>query len=286
MCVFSGQEDIILWLFVLLALPFMQSSSGSTHEPSGSTRPFLGGIILGLGMLATKAVFILVLIALFLLTLHNRRFVLRFVAGLLVVGLPVALFVYAEAGLLFIEQQSHEGDYLKAPNWRSLLNPLLNDAMRSMGVVWKWGGLVITLAVMMRGVWLVRKWHPNWRYQDYMPFIYTLTFSTMTVVQQNAISNYAYLFMLPLVFSMTNFHRTGWCLGLIGFNILAAIHPTLWWRLGQPYYDRFTDLLRPVASLEYSIEIGLVIGFVYYAVQAMNALRRPKPVTRAEPYAV
>jgi hypothetical protein len=274
MCVFSGQEDVILWLFALLAIPLMQS------------RPFLAGLVLGLGMLATKAVFILLLIPVWLLTLRNVKFAAWFTAGLVTVGLPVALFIFWKAGLLFLDQQSHEGDYLKAPNWRSILNPFLSDGMRSAVGIWKWGGLIITLLIMLQGVWRIHTTRSNWRYQDYLPFIYILTYSAMSVLQQNAISNYAYLFMLPLVFTMTDFRRLWFCVGLIGFNILAAIHPSLWWRLGMPYYDRLTALANPTAALEYSIEILIFIGFIYYAIQAMNALRRPKPVAQAEPYAV
>ena len=274
MVVFSGQEDIILWLFALLAIPLMQ------------TKPYLAGLVLGLGLLATKAVFVLLLIPVWLLSLRNLRFAAWFTAGLLTVGVPVALFFYWKTGLLFLEQQSHEGDYLKAPNWRSILNPVLTDGMRSAVGLWKWGGLISTLAVTLAGVWRIRATQTNWRYQDYLPFLYILIFSTMSVVQQNAISNYAYLFMLPLVFSLTNFRRWWFCVGLIGFNILAAIHPSLWWRLQQPYYDQLSAFLNPVSALEFTIEILIVLGFIYYAVQALNALRRPKSVMKAKPYAV
>ncbi|QJW88695.1 hypothetical protein HNV11_04540 [Spirosoma taeanense] len=275
MCVFSGQEDIILWLFMLLALPLMPR------------RPFAAGLVLGLGMVATKAVFVLLLIPVWLLVSRNLSFLVRFTAGLLTVGLPVVVFMYWKTDLLFLTQQAHEGDFLKAPNWRSVLNPFLNEGMRSAVGLWKWGGLAITLLVLLRGVWIVRTKQPRWTYREYAPFLYILIFSTMTVVQQNAISNYAYLFMLPLVFTLTNFRRMGWCVGLLGFNVLAAIHPSLWWRLGQPYYDRLTAVLgQPTALLDYSIEILLVVGFIYYATQAMKALRRPAPVEQAEPYAV
>lgn len=274
MCVFSGQEDVILWLFALLAIPLMPS------------RPFAAGLVLGLGMLATKAVFVLLLIPVWLLTLSNRQAAIRFTVGLAVIGLPVALFIFWKAGPLFIEQQSHEGDWLKAPNWRSLLNPILSDGLRAASGIWKWGGLVVTLLVMLAGVWRIRVKHANWQYKDYIPFIYILTYSIMSVVQQNAISNYAYLFMLPLIFTLTDFRRVWYSIGLVGFNILAAIHPSLWWRLGQPYYDRLSAFGDPKAALEYLIEILIVIGFIYYAIQAMNALRKSKRISMAKPYAV
>jgi hypothetical protein len=269
MSVFSGQEDVLLWLFMLLAIPFMPQ------------RPFLAGLVLGLGMLATKAVFILMLIAVGLIMLRNFRQAIWFVAGLATIGLPVAGFMFWKTGTLFLEQQSLEGDWLKAPNLRSLLNPFFATGLQSAGKIWKWGGLLITIAVALRTVWLIRTRTTTWTYRDYIPFVYIAIYSAMTVVQQNAISNYAYLFMLPLVFTLLNFERTSWCLALIGFNALAAVHPSLWWRIGQPYYNQLSDLLQPLASLEYSIEILLTIGFVYYAVQALRVLRRPSPPTDA-----
>ncbi|GAB3751133.1 hypothetical protein [Spirosoma pomorum] len=269
MSVFSGQEDVLLWLFMLLAIPFMPQ------------RPFLAGLVLGLGMLATKAVFILMLIAVGLIMLRNFRQAIWFVAGLATIGLPVAGFMFWKTGTLFLEQQSLEGDWLKAPNLRSLLNPFFAAGLQSAGKIWKWGGLLITIAVALRTVWLIRTRTTTWTYRDYIPFVYIAIYSAMTVVQQNAISNYAYLFMLPLVFTLLNFERTSWCLALIGFNALAAVHPSLWWRIGQPYYNQLSDLLQPLASLEYSIEILLTIGFVYYAVQALRVLRRPSPPTDA-----
>ncbi|GAB3554027.1 hypothetical protein [Spirosoma fluminis] len=274
MSVFSGQEDVVLWLFALLAIPFMDR------------QPLLAGVVLGLGMMATKIVFALVLMPVCLLMLGNLRTAIRFGVGLAIVILPVMGWMYWKTGLLFLQQQSSEGDIIKAPNWRSVLNPVLTDGLRSVGAIWKWGGLAITLLVILAGTGFVRSRAPRWRYRDYVPFIFVLVYSVMTVVQQNAISHYAYLFMLPLVFTLVDFRRNRWCIGLIGFNVLAAIHPSLWWRLGMPVYDRLSALLKPIALLEYSIEVLLVIGFFYYAVQAMNALRRPRSVTQAEPYAV
>ncbi len=284
LCVLSGQEDVILWLFALLAIPFMPAGDSVPNRPDGSGQPFVAGLILGLGMLTTKAVFVLVLIPVWLLATRNWRFTVRFTAGLLTVGLPVAGIMYWKTGLLFLQQQSSEGDVLKAPNWRSVLNPLLTEEWRSAGAFWKWGSLGVTGLVLLLGVWLVRTRYRSPQYRDYIPFIFVLVYSVMTVVQQNAISTYAYLFMLPLAFTMVDFRRTAQCAWLIGFNVLAAVHPSLWWRLGQPYYDRLSALLKPVALLEYTIEFLLIVGFVYYAVRAIKALRQPTLPAPAEPY--
>jgi hypothetical protein len=69
--------------------------------------------------------------------------------------------------------------------------------------------------------------------------------------------------------------------GLIGFNALAAIHPSLWWRTGQPYYRQVSELLQPLPFLEYSVEILLTLGFTYYAIRALSILRQSTPPTDA-----
>lgn len=269
MVVFSGQEDIILWLFMLFAIPLMPR------------RPFAAGLILGAGMLATKAVFILPLLAVWLITTKNIPTTAWLTAGLLAIGLPVAGFMFWKTGTLFLEQQSLEGDLLKAPNLRSLLNPFIGDGLRNAVNAWKWGGLLVTVAVTLQSAWLIRTRSTVWSYRDYLPFMFITIFSAMTVVQQNAISNYAYLFMLPLIFTLVNFQRTGWCVGLVGFNALAAIHPSLWWRTGQPYYRQVSELLQPLPFLEYSVEILLTLGFTYYAIRALSILRQSTPPTDA-----
>ena len=109
--VFSGQEDILVWGAALAGVWLWQTRKNA----------FLGGVALGIGLLLTKATFVLLMIPLFLLT---RRKV-SFVAGAAVVGLPVLVWLYLTTGMLFLEQPLHEGDYLKAPNWRSVLNPVL-----------------------------------------------------------------------------------------------------------------------------------------------------------------
>jgi hypothetical protein len=256
MSVYSGQEDILLWLFALLAIWVWEARKS----------PFLGGILLALGFVSTKAVFIFLLVPIFLMTPHRQK--LPLVAGLAVLGLPVMGYVLWEAGMTFVAQQIHEGDYLKAPNWRSVFNPLLGGLMPDDGGVWKWITMSITLGILViTGLRAYGK-----RMLDMLPLIFFVAFGCMTVLQQNSISVYAYLFMLPLVFSVTDSYIRSTTLLLIAFNILAAIHPSFWWRIGQPYYDGLGMFSRWEYALEYGMEIALVAGFVYYAWQGFRQI--------------
>lgn len=256
MCVFSGQEDVALWLFALWAVWAWQQAKS----------PFWGGILLALGLLSTKAVFVFLIIPIFLMTPHKQK--LALVGGLAILGLPVLAFLYGKTGTLFLEQPLAEGNFLKAPNWRSLLNPLIGGLIPEKGGIMKWITLVVTLLVLtLTGLRAYGK-----RLVDMLPVFFLISFGAMTVLQQNAVSNYAYLFMLPLVFTITDFKNRATTILLIGFNVLAAVHPSFWWRIGQPYHKGFSMFSRWDYALEYGMEIVLVAGFVYYALQGTQLI--------------
>ena len=257
MCVFSGQEDVGLWLLALWAV--------ATWQRRGS--PFWGGVLLALGLLSTKAVFIFIIIPLFFVATWRQKVPL--VAGMAALGLPVLVFLYLNVGMLFIEQPLDEGDYLKAPNWRSLLNPFISGLIPANGGIYKWLTLLTTVVVLV-GVAL--RYRRNRPLAEATGLLFVLAFGLMTVMQQNAVSNYAYLFMLPLLFTLADFNKVGWWVGLLGFNALAAIHPSLWWRMGMPYYKGLEMFGKPLSLLEYSMEILLLAGFVGYAWQAGRRL--------------
>ena len=251
MCVFSGQEDVALWLFALWAVWMWQQAKN----------PFWGGLLLALGLLSTKAVFVFLIIPIFLMTPHRQK--LHLVTGMAVLGLPVLAFLYWKTGLLFLQQPLAEGDFLKAPNWRSLLNPLIDGLIPEKGGIFKWVTLIVTvLLLILMGLRAYGK-----RLVDTLPAVFLVAFGAMTVLQQNAVSNYAYLFMLPLVFALTDFRNRATTIMLIVFNGLAAIHPSFWWRIGQPYYKGLSMFSRFNYALEYGMEIVLVAGFIYYALK-------------------
>lgn len=258
MSVLSGQEDVMLWIFALLAIVALKRFNSD----------YLCGLLLALGMLSTKAVFILVLLPFFLL---SRRLI-PFMAGLATLGLPVLIFLYLKTGLLFLEQPMQEGSYLKAPNWASVLHPWISGFTNFELSIWNYAGLLISLLVGLQTLRL----RGQREYRTYFPLFYIATFSIMTVVQKNAIANYAYLFMLPLVFQMIDFRNRTALLLLILFNILAAVQPSFWWRIGQPYYQSAGEILsRPDYVLDYGMELFIVGYFLYLALKAQKLIKLP-----------
>ncbi len=253
-CVMSGQEDVSLWIFALLA--------GQAVAAGNSLR---AGLWFGLGLLSTKAVFVLLFVPFFFLAKNK----VQFMAGCLVLGLPVLVFLYWKTGLLFITQPLEEGTYLKAPNIRSVLAPFIGEAINRTVKIENYAGLLLTMLVTVGTVLTMRTGdRPR-----AVALLYVLVFSLTTVVQHNAISNYAYLFMLPLVFTLIDFRKQWACVGLIFFNMAAAIHPSFWWRIGQPFHYNFDQFHRLDYRVEYALELFLVSGFVYIAFRAARSLR-------------
>ena len=262
--VFSGQEDTLVWGAALAGVWLWQTRQNA----------FLGGLALGMGLLVTKATFVLLLIPLFLLT---RRKV-PFVAGAAVVGLPVLVWLYFTTGTLFMDQPLHEGDYLKAPNWRSVLNPVLAGNITLNGNLGKWITLALLLIIIALATFWVRK---REALTGYLPMLYIVIFAAMSVLQQNAISVYAFAFMLPLVFCLTNLRDKTEVAILLVFNLLAANHPSIWWRMKQPYYT-FSSFTNPLYLAEYVMEWLIIAGFIWCVWLAIRHLRQgPIPVAAA-----
>lgn len=254
--VFSGQEDVMGWTAALGAI-FLWQYRRST---------FLGGLALGVGLLITKATFVLLLIPFFLLSRRKPAFV----AGAAAVGLPVLVWLYVKTGTLFLEQPLQEGDNLKAPNWRSVLNPILEGNVPVDGNMGKWITLALLMIIIVGITFWVRK---RDALLGYLPMLYIVTFAAMSVLQQNSISVYAFAFMLPLVFCLTNFRNKTEVAVLLIFNLLAANHPSIWWRMKQPYHT-FSSFGNPIYLAEYVMEWLIIAGFGWCVWLAIRQLRR------------
>lgn len=257
-CVTSGQEDIVLWIFALLA-----------GNALANRQSFRAGMWFALGLLSTKALFVLMGLPLFFMAPKKARFM----AACVLLGIPVALFYYWKTDLQFIQQPLEEGVYLKAPNLRSVLAPFIGDAVNRFQTIESYVGMLTTIC--LAGYVLYRR-HQHDQLQTEIrrtvASFYILIFCWTTVVQHNAISNYAYLIMLPLLFTLVDLTNWKVMAALLLFNVLSAVHSSLWWRIGQPFFYSFRQIDRPTYLLDYAIEVFLVSGFTLIAVQAVKQL--------------
>jgi hypothetical protein len=127
LCVIGAQEDVWMWLFVILAYLVRERT----------LRVEWYAIILAIGLLMTKAIFVLILVPLFLLEKQKVRFVIP----IAVIGIISLAILYPLVGLEFM-QPLDEAQTLRAPNIPSVLNPWFYNSIGVGEKFWNWIGLV------------------------------------------------------------------------------------------------------------------------------------------------
>jgi hypothetical protein len=252
----SGQEDIWMWLFAIVAYRFSFSKNNS----------FWFGFVLGVGQLFTKVILILPTIPIFLLS-RNR---LQFLFGLALIGVPTLVILYLNTNLEFL-QPIQEANVVRSPNIGSVLNPLLFDSINLGAKAWNWIGLIITSIVAS----LTARYRTNYNILGVFSWIWIITFGTMMVIQQSAYSNYIFIFLMPLVFAMINLKSKKEMLILLVFNFSCVSQPSLWWRMGQPIYKKPSDIFSRIDyTADYVMQVVIVACVVYYIYTGFKYLKK------------
>jgi hypothetical protein len=255
LCVLGGQEDIWTWLFVALAGWAFYSRQSYV----------LYGSLLVLGLLSTKATFVLVLPGLLLLAPNRSRLFMV----LAVWGLTTLVVLYTLVGLEFT-QPLGEADTLRATNLLSVVNPWFFDAIGVGQKFWNWLGLVTTVGISCLAAWRLR----TEAYHQSLSRVFVATYATMMAVQQSAYSNYIFLFLIPLVFFVVDWKDRKQVGLLLLFNLLCVVHPSYWWRLGMPKYLVPSDIWSsPALLLDYLMQTAIVAltgYFVWLAVKGSS----------------
>ena len=247
LCVLGGQEDVWTWLFVgLAALAWI----GRSH------RYWLYGSLLVLGLMSTKATFVLVLPA--LLVLAPSPLKLMMVLGSW--GIVIVAVLYALVGLEFT-QPLGEADTLRSPNVLSVINPWVFDGIGVGAKFWNWLGLLLTVGLSTVSAWRARQAD----FHEALTRVFVITYATMMIVQQSAYSNYIFLFLLPLALYLIDWNNRRQVGLLLLYNLLCVVHPSYWWRLGMPKYLQPSDIWASSAALlDYLMQLGVVGLTVYF----------------------
>ncbi|MFN8356523.1 MAG: hypothetical protein U0Y10_18855 [Spirosomataceae bacterium] len=244
MVVLSGQEDIWMWGFCLAALWSWQRK----HDE------LLIGIWMGLALLFTKVLFILVIPGVFFILKRKVRFVL----GMAAVGLPVLLWLVAVSGDAFLLPIKQAADP-RTPNIWTILNPFTAILIKSNIPTLNTLGLFLLIATSSLIGLRLRKVS----FSVALPTLWILVYGVMMIVQQSSLSNYAFIYMLPLVSICLNNWQLKHFVILLIFNCLLVVQPPIWWGLNMPLFDQLSDLAIPINLLEYLLEI-LIIGTIVY----------------------
>jgi hypothetical protein len=245
LCIIGAQEDVWMWLFVILAY--------LTRERT--LRVAWYAVILAIGLLMTKAIFVLILIPLFILEKQK----IRLLIPMIIVGIISLAILYPLVGWEFT-QPLDEAKTLRAPNIQSILNPLFFNHIGVGEKFWNWIGLAISVGLACLAALRLR--HADFRVM--LSRVWIVLYATMMIVQQSAYSNYIFLFLIPLVFYVIDWKNKTQITSLLIFNVLCVIHPSYWWRLGMPCYMTPSD---PTASTELLIDYLMqicIVGFTGY----------------------
>lgn len=251
-CVLGGQEDIWMWGFACLVVYAWQKKKSD----------FVLGIITGLGLLATKAFFVLLLPLLFL-KLKNKG---QFVLGNAVVGLPVLLILYVLSGTSFLMPIRLAQEPMAVNMW-SVINPLIWDYGITADIkLLNWIGLFVILAI---AIWQTLK-DKSPDIQQYMPKIWMLIFGVMMVVQIGAYANYIFIFAMPLMFGFNFFKSKTFLILTFLVQSFATVQPSFWFRIGKPFL-RFDNLLGAKFAVEYALEMVVFVGVIYWLVKVLKS---------------
>ncbi|REA57286.1 hypothetical protein DSL64_24320 [Dyadobacter luteus] len=246
LCIVGAQEDVWMWLFVALAYLVRERKVGVAWY----------SFILAIGLLMTKAIFVLILVPLFLIEKEK----IRFMIPMIIVGIISLGILYPLVGWEFT-QPMDEAQTLRAPNIPAILNPWFNNHIGVGEKFWNWIGLVASVGLGCLAAWRLRKAD----FRIMLSRVWVVLYATMMVVQQSAYSNYIFLFLIPLVFYVINWKSPVQVILLLIFNILCVVHPSYWWRLGMPCYMSPQDMVSSTELLtDYLMQVAIVLMTGYF----------------------
>lgn len=245
LCIIGAQEDVWMWLFVILAYLLRERT----------VRVEWYAVVLAIGLLMTKAIFVLILVPLFILEKQK----IRFLIPMIIIGILSLAILYPLVGWEFT-QPLDEAQTLRAPNIPSILNPWFYNQIGVGQKFWNWIGLAASVGLACLAALRLR----NTDFRIMLSRVWVVLYATMMIVQQSAYSNYIFLFLIPLVFIIDWKSYTQVILLLI-FNLLCVVHPSFWWRLGMPCYMTPSDTSASSQLLiDYLMQVSIVALTGYF----------------------
>jgi hypothetical protein len=246
LCIVGAQEDVWMWLFVVLAYLIRERTVQVEWY----------AVILGLALLTTKAIFVLILVPLFLIEKQKIRFLIPLVS----IGLISLAILYPLVGMEFM-QPMDEAKVLRAPNILSVINPWFFNSIGVGEKFWNWIGLLTSVGLASLAA--IRSQNADFRVM--LSRVWIVLYATMMIVQQSSYSNYIFLFLIPLVFYVIDWTSKKQVILLLIFNLLCVTHPSYWWRSGMVKYLQPSDITaQPAYVLDYIMQVGIVVLTVYF----------------------
>ncbi|MBC8153631.1 MAG: hypothetical protein H7Z72_12035 [Bacteroidetes bacterium] len=252
-CLLGGQEDIWLWGFGLWAVLVWQQTRNA----------FKVGLVLALALLTLKAIIVIIVFPVFFM-LAYRGMGVRFAGALLSVGIPVMALLYLMLGWLFLMPVQH-AELPFAPNLTTVIRPFTGGLLAKIPLQHlNWFSMVLTLTVATLTGWRFRA-KPI---EAVFPALWVITFGCFMLFLPSAMAYYLFLFLIVLVFELTDLTNPRQVAMLLIINILVVVQPFVMIYSGQPFFDSFRPLRAPLLLLEYGLEVAFVSSVIYYVRQA------------------
>ncbi len=254
--IIGGQEDVWMWLFVLFGIYFSRKEE----------KPFYVGLALGFGLLITKALLVLYIPS--ILVFSKKP--LQIIFGLLIVGIPSLGFLYFHSEFSFLSPIQQANDP-RTPNIWSILHPLSKGLIPIGPKILNWLGL---LSIQSLGIYFALKLKNKIQFSEFLLFNFLIISIWLMIVQQSSLANYAYVFLLPLIFFLKLEKSKKTMFIFLIFNVLIIVQPAIWWGLKMPVFHSLSDINLPFEKLEYSLEV-LILAFLFWLLYlVINRLKK------------
>ena len=254
--VLGGQEDIWMWLFILIGIYFSKIKE----------KPFYLGLALGFGLLITKALLVLYIPA--ILVFSKKP--LHIFYGLLLIGIPSLCFLYLHSEFLFLSPIQQANDP-RTPNIWSVIHPLSNGFIPIGPKILNWLGL---FTIQSLGIYFAVKLKNRIPMSEFLLYNFLIISIWLMIIQQSSLANYAYVYLLPLIFFLKLEKSKKAMLLLLFFNVLIIVQPALWWGLKMPVFHSLSEINLPFEKIEYSLEVLILVLLFWLLFFVINRLKK------------
>jgi hypothetical protein len=248
--VFGGQDDFLLFLFFVPVLFFLKKSGKKI------------GFFTAIGFFATKIIFSLPVIPIFLLMKNKIRFIVEFC----IVFIPLLLLLYFKVGFSFLTPLN-ESSSVSSPNIWLFMLPFFNGIyFNYLNII----GFVSIAFVPFISYFMVKKNLLVLNSYN-ICYLYIIVFSLFMIVSTKAYGYYFAIFSIPLVF--LTFDKKPGILLFISF--LMGLHPGFWHRINRPYYFSFKILFsKHLYILEYAWSLLIIILLILVTFNTLKLINK------------
>ncbi len=242
--ILGGQEDVWMWGGLVATLHLFQKFKHTIWL----------GIGMALALLISKLIFILILPGFFVLVKNRIQFFLGFV----LVFIPIIAVLFNIVGWELLAP-INEANIPRTPNLISLIRPFFNGNLPLGLPIFNWLGLIINLILGL--LWIMIRWNKTSFNQSVIE-LFVGTNVLLMLLQQSSYANYAFLFIMPIVFFyLEDLNRFEWFYFVV-LNIVLVIQPALWWHNGLFYINYLNDLRNPLYATEYLFGLFIIVGLI------------------------